>query len=45
VHAAVKMYSSLDGMGGDVVGSKSGSGSAEESDVVISEEAINELIE
>ncbi len=45
VHAAVKMYSSLDGMGGDAIGSKSGSGGADENDVLISEDAINELID
>jgi hypothetical protein len=39
------MYSSLDGMGGDAVGSKSGSAGADENDLLISEDAINELID
>jgi hypothetical protein len=39
------MYSSLDGMGGDAVGSKSGSSGADENDVLISEDALNKMID
>jgi hypothetical protein len=39
------MYSSLDGIGGDTVVSKTGSGGGEENEVLISEDAINELID